>query len=97
MIDYKKIGRDIKSGKYDYSICVLTLTARTSNCLRKTGIQTIKDLLLRDMTELYKIKNFGIKCLNELNDELEKTGLNKIRQEKKYKPDNSLLSYRYTL
>lgn len=54
----------------------LDLSARSLNCLKRDKIETIADLLSRSEDELMKIKNFGLKSLQEVRDKLrEKFGL----------------------
>jgi len=54
----------------------LELSARSLNCLKRDKIETIGDLLERSEEELLKIKNFGVKSLDEVKDKLrEKFGL----------------------
>jgi DNA-directed RNA polymerase subunit alpha len=44
------------------------LSVRTRNCLRHEGIKTIGDLILYREWRLMTIRNFGIKCLHEINE-----------------------------
>ncbi|MGC8820580.1 MAG: DNA-directed RNA polymerase subunit alpha [Fervidobacterium sp.] len=54
----------------------LDLSARSLNCLKRDKIETIGDLLSRTEEELMKIKNFGLKSLEEVREKLrEKYGL----------------------
>jgi len=48
---------------------------RTENCLRKAGISTIDELLLRSEEDLEAIPNLGRKGLNEIRDRLAAHGL----------------------
>jgi DNA-directed RNA polymerase subunit alpha len=59
----------------DLSIEDLELSARSSNCLRKAGIQTVCELVEKPMKDLMKIKNFGKKSADEINDKLVLYGL----------------------
>jgi len=52
------------------SIDDLELSARSSNCLRRAGIERISELLQKDMSELFQIKNFGKKSADEINGKL---------------------------
>ena len=52
------------------SIEDLELSARSSNCLRKAGIDKVANLIEKDISELMKIKNFGIKSAKEINEKL---------------------------
>ncbi|HOJ94584.1 MAG TPA: DNA-directed RNA polymerase subunit alpha [Fervidobacterium nodosum] len=54
----------------------LELSARSLNCLKRDKIETIGDLLSRTEEELMKIKNFGLKSLEEVREKLrDKFGL----------------------
>lgn len=57
------------------SIEDLELSARSSNCLRKAGINTVFELIDKDMTALMQIKNFGKKSADEINLKLGQYGL----------------------
>lgn len=57
------------------SIDDLELSARSSNCLRRAGIDKISELLQKDMSELFQIKNFGKKSADEINGKLEQFDL----------------------
>lgn len=51
----------------DLTIEDLELSARSSNCLRKAGIEKVSDLVEKPMKELINIKNFGRKSADEIN------------------------------
>lgn len=54
----------------------LDLSARSLNCLKRDKIETIGDLLFRTEEDLMKIKNFGLKSLDEVKEKLrDKFGL----------------------
>ncbi|RAP32247.1 DNA-directed RNA polymerase subunit alpha, partial [Candidatus Marinamargulisbacteria bacterium SCGC AG-439-L15] len=53
----------------------LELSARSLNCLKKASIQTVAELVAKDMSELIKIKNFGKKSAEEINEKLKQYGL----------------------
>ncbi|RAP39244.1 DNA-directed RNA polymerase subunit alpha [Candidatus Marinamargulisbacteria bacterium SCGC AAA071-K20] len=57
------------------SIDDLELSARSSNCLKRAGIETVGELVRKDMSELIKIKNFGKKSADEINDKLKQFNL----------------------
>lgn len=59
----------------ELSIEDLELSARSSNCLRKAGIQTVSELITKPMKDLMKIKNFGKKSADEINEKLVQYGL----------------------
>ena len=58
------------------SIDEVEMTVRTYNCIKNEGtIMTIGDLAQRTELDLLKTRNFGWKCVNELNDILASMGL----------------------
>ncbi len=57
------------------SIEDLELSARSSNCLRKAGINTVAELIGKDINDLMQIKNFGRKSADEINEKLAQYGL----------------------
>ncbi len=54
---------------------VLELKVRTASFLKEQGIQTIADLVAKTPEELLKIKNFGEKSLQEVEEKLRQIGL----------------------
>ena len=48
----------------------LELSARSLNCLKKAGIDTVSTLISKDMSDLIQIKNFGKKSADEINEKL---------------------------
>lgn len=53
----------------------LELSARSSNCLKKANVQTVPALIEMPLEELMKIKNFGKKSADEINEKLAQYGL----------------------
>ncbi|MDA1352985.1 MAG: DNA-directed RNA polymerase subunit alpha [bacterium] len=53
----------------------LELSARSLNCLKKAGIESVTELVEKDMADLIKIKNFGKKSAEEINDKLKQYNL----------------------
>lgn len=53
----------------------ISISTRTSTCLKNGGIVTIKDLLALKDWELLKLPNFGKKSLRETKDRLRELGL----------------------
>ncbi|RAP29785.1 DNA-directed RNA polymerase subunit alpha [Candidatus Marinamargulisbacteria bacterium SCGC AG-343-D04] len=53
----------------------LELSARSSNCLKRAGIENVSELLEKDMSELVHIKNFGKKSADEINSRLSQFNL----------------------
>ncbi len=52
----------------------LDLTVRSSNCLKKAGIDEVGQLAKMSMNELLKIKNLGRKSLEEILDKMRELG-----------------------
>lgn len=52
----------------------LDLTVRSYNCLKKAGIKTLGELVVLNVPELLKIKNFGRKSLTEIMAKLKEYG-----------------------
>ena len=48
----------------------LNLTARTLNCLKRASIHKVGEILEKTRSELLRIRNFGEKSLDELNERL---------------------------
>ena len=53
----------------------LELSARSSNCLKKANINTVAELVEKPLEDLLKIKNFGKKSAEEINQKLAQYGL----------------------
>jgi len=53
----------------------IDLNIRVINCLRRTDIETLADLLNITKKELMEIRNFGEKSLNEVLEYLDEQGL----------------------
>ena len=64
-----------KESALKLSVEDLELSARSLNCLKKAGIETVSELIEKDMSELIQIKNFGKKSAEEINEKLEQYGL----------------------
>jgi DNA-directed RNA polymerase subunit alpha len=53
----------------------LELSVRAFNCLKASGIKTIRELVLKTEPEMLKYRNFGRKSLNEIKELLTKMNL----------------------
>jgi len=60
---------------YDMTIEKLELSARTLNCLKRSKINKVGEILQKTQDELLQIKNFGEKSLAELNERLVELGI----------------------
>ena len=57
------------------SVDELELSVRSYNCLKRTNIRTIQELVQKTEAEMLKTKNFGRKSLNEIKEILKTMGL----------------------
>jgi DNA-directed RNA polymerase subunit alpha len=69
----------IPASQYNMPVESLNLTARTLNCLKRASIHKVGEILERTRGELLRIRNFGEKSLDELNERL--TDINIIHPE----------------
>lgn len=65
----------------------LDFSVRSYNCLKKSSINTLKDLIKYSPEEIIKIKNLGKKSLDEIKEKINKYGF--ILGEKKQQEDYS--------
>ena len=63
-------------GMENYPIEELELGVRSYNCLKRVGIETVGDLVMKSEQELAAIPNFGKKSIEEVRDTLAQHGLN---------------------
>jgi DNA-directed RNA polymerase subunit alpha len=65
----------IPDEKYNMPVEQLDLSVRTMNCLRRSNINTVGELIGRGAKELLKLRNFGQKSYQEIEDRLASIGL----------------------
>ncbi|UCE97333.1 MAG: DNA-directed RNA polymerase subunit alpha [Dehalococcoidia bacterium] len=53
----------------------LNLSVRAMNCLRRSGINTVGELISTDVNDLMSLRNFGEKSKNEIDEKLAELGL----------------------
>lgn len=53
----------------------LDLTLRSFNCLKRAGLNTVADIIAKDRSELSKLKNFGKKSFDEVEQKINDLGL----------------------
>jgi DNA-directed RNA polymerase subunit alpha len=53
----------------------LDLSVRSFNCLKRAGINTVEDLTNKTEEEMMKVRNLGIKSLEEVIEKLHSLGL----------------------
>ena len=63
-------------GMENFPIEELELGVRSYNCLKRVGIETIGDLVMKTENELAAIPNFGKKSIEEVKETLAQHGLN---------------------
>ena len=63
-------------GMENFPIEELELGVRSYNCLKRVGIETIGDLVVKSENELAAIPNFGKKSIEEVKETLATHGLN---------------------
>ena len=64
----------------NFPIEELELGVRSYNCLKRVGIETIGDLVMKTENELAAIPNFGKKSIEEVKETLQQHGLNLARR-----------------
>jgi len=62
-------------GMENFPIEELELGVRSYNCLKRVGIETIGDLVVKTENELAAIPNFGKKSVEEVKETLQAHGL----------------------
>ncbi len=53
----------------------LNFSMRAYNCLRRSGIMTVGQILEKTAGELMELRNFGRKCYDELRDKLDEMSI----------------------
>lgn len=81
----KKPTAEKDNDDLDQSIEFIELSSRSVNCLKSEGVHTVRDLISKTEAELKIIKNFGSKCLVEIDDRLKEMGLELAKESKKKK------------
>lgn len=59
----------------DTTIEELELSVRSSNCLKRAGINTVEELVQKSEDDLMKVRNLGKKSLQEIQDKLDELEL----------------------
>jgi DNA-directed RNA polymerase subunit alpha len=66
---------DAKNKAEDMNIDELELSVRSYNCLKRAGINTVKELCEKSQDEMMKVRNLGRKSLEEVLAKLKELGL----------------------
>ena len=84
-VDYAEISQmkaeerlirlSIPDEKYNMPVEQLDLSVRTMNCLRRSSIGTVGELIAKGTKELLKLRNFGQKSYLEIEEKLNTMGL----------------------
>ena len=73
-------GEAQPTGELALPIEELSLSVRSYNCLKREGVNTVSDLVLKTEQELMDIRNFGQKSIDEVKAKLDELGLG-LREE----------------
>jgi DNA-directed RNA polymerase subunit alpha len=65
----------ISDDVYNMPVEQLNLSVRAMNCLRRSGINTVGELISTDINDLMALRNFGQKSKKEIDERLEALGL----------------------
>lgn len=68
-------GRQLPPDKYNMAIEDLNLSMRAYNCLRRSGLMTVGQVLEKSEEELLALRNFGRKSYDELREKLDEMNL----------------------
>ncbi len=68
-------GRQLPPDKYNMAIEDLNLSMRAYNCLRRSGLMTVGQVLEKSEEELLALRNFGRKSYDELRERLDEMNL----------------------
>ncbi len=71
----ERIRLSIPEEQYNMPVEQLDLTVRTMNCLRRAGITTVGEIISKGEKELLKLRNFGQKSKQEIEEHLKALGL----------------------
>lgn len=74
-------GEDKKEQVLETTIEELDLSVRSFNCLKRAGINTVKDLINKSEDDMMKVRNLGRKSLEEVQGKLKELKLS-------FKPNN---------
>ena len=64
-----------KNQIFDTTVEELELSVRSSNCLKRAGINTVGELVSKTEDDLMKVRNLGKKSLQEIKDKLDEIDL----------------------
>ncbi|PUU94361.1 MAG: DNA-directed RNA polymerase subunit alpha [Halanaerobium sp.] len=70
-----EVEEEEKDKILDTTIEELELSVRSSNCLKRAGINTVEELVDKTEDDLMKVRNLGKKSLQEIKDKLDELDL----------------------
>ncbi len=59
----------------------MDLSVRSYNCLKRAGVNTVEDIVKKSRADMLKVKNLGIKSIDEVIQKLESYGLSLRKEE----------------
>jgi DNA-directed RNA polymerase subunit alpha len=72
---------DKKEKVLEMTIEELDLSVRSYNCLKRAGINTVQELIMKSEEDMMKVRNLGRKSLEEVQEKLEELGLGLRRED----------------
>jgi len=75
IITFEEREEDNKGKVLEMSIEEMDLSVRSYNCLKRAGINTVEDLVMKTEDEMIKVRNLGRKSLEEVLKRLDDFGL----------------------
>ncbi|MFH1662940.1 MAG: DNA-directed RNA polymerase subunit alpha [Chloroflexota bacterium] len=84
-VDYSRVSQiaeekealraTISDDVYNMQVEQLNLSVRAMNCLRRSGVNTVGELISTDINDLMSLRNFGQKSKKEIDEKLRDLGL----------------------
>jgi len=74
-VDFNEPADNAKEKVLDMTIEELDLSVRAFNCLKRAGINTVSELVMRNQEDMMKVRNLGKKSLEEVEQKLIALGL----------------------
>jgi len=71
----KEKEEDKKEKVLEMTIEELDLSVRSYNCLKRAGINTVQELIMKSEEDMMKVRNLGRKSLEEVQEKLHELGL----------------------
>ena len=66
---------DTQSKVLEMPIEDMELSVRSYNCLKRANINTVEDLIKKSKSDMLKVRNLGLKSIEEVIQKLESYGL----------------------